>query len=104
MSVMNGFRSELINKIVGFNAHVTVKPYENKIDLNKSNQSLQSISENLILSNSGEAIIIKSNISKGILIRGYQSKDFSKLKFLKMIHLQVTMKDYLIIIFLLEKN
>ena len=80
MSVMNGFRSELINKIVGFNAHITVKPYENKIDLNKSNQSLQSISENLILSNSGEAIIIKSNISKGILIRGYQSKDFSKLK------------------------
>ena len=80
MSVMNGFRSELINKIVGFNAHITVKPYENKIDLDKSNQSLQSISENLILSNSGEAIIIKSNISKGILIRGYQSKDFSKLK------------------------
>ena len=28
MSVMNGFRTELINKIVGFNAHVTVKPYE----------------------------------------------------------------------------
>ena len=83
MSVMNGFRSELINKIVGFNAHVTVKPYENKIDLNKSNQSLQSISENLILSNSGEAIIIKSNTSKGILIRGYQSKDFSKLKIFK---------------------
>ena len=26
MSVMNGFRTELINKIVGFNAHVTVKP------------------------------------------------------------------------------
>ena len=37
MSVMNGFRTELINKIVGFNAHVTVKPYENKIDLDKLN-------------------------------------------------------------------
>ena len=33
MSVMNGFRTELINKIVGFNAHVTVKPYENPISL-----------------------------------------------------------------------
>ena len=28
MSVMNGFRSELINKIVGFNAHAVVKPYD----------------------------------------------------------------------------
>ena len=37
MSVMNGFRSELINKIVGFNAHVTVKPYENAIDIKKLN-------------------------------------------------------------------
>ena len=31
MSVMNGFRSELINKIVGFNAHITVDTYENQI-------------------------------------------------------------------------
>ena len=30
MSVMNGFRTELINKIVGFNSHITVKPYEKK--------------------------------------------------------------------------
>ena len=28
MSVMNGFRTELINKIVGFNAHAVVKPYD----------------------------------------------------------------------------
>ena len=28
MSVMNGFRSELINKITNFNAHVIVKPYD----------------------------------------------------------------------------
>ena len=34
-SVMNGFRTELINKIVGFNAHVTVKPYETTIDTEK---------------------------------------------------------------------
>ena len=38
MSVMNGFRTELINKIVGFNAHVTVKPYENQINLEKLNK------------------------------------------------------------------
>ncbi len=81
MSVMNGFRSELINKIVGFNAHITVKPYEsliNKDELKKSN--LKFISENLILSNSGESIIIKKDFSKGIMLRGYSVQDFPKLK------------------------
>ena len=81
MSVMNGFRTELINKIVGFNAHITVKPYDNQINTDKLKKSnLNLISENLILSNSGEAIIIKSENSKGIVLRGYSSKDFSKLK------------------------
>ncbi len=80
MSVMNGFRTELINKIVGFNAHITVDPYENKIKLDEINSNLKNISKNLILSNSGEAIIIKKETSKGILLRGYNSKDFSKLE------------------------
>ena len=31
MSVMNGFRTELINKILGFNPHIIVKPYEKKL-------------------------------------------------------------------------
>ena len=80
MSVMNGFRTELINKIVGFNAHVTVKPYEEKIEIEKmSNQNLKSISKNLMLSNSGEGIIINKDITKGIILRGYSKKDFAKL-------------------------
>ena len=84
MSVMNGFRTELINKIVGFNAHITVKPYEKKIvidDLSKTN--LNFISNNLILSNSGEAVIIQKDTSKGIVLRGYYKDDFSKLKIIK---------------------
>ena len=80
MSVMNGFRTELVDKIIGFNAHIIVKPYNVKIDKKDINQDLQSISKDTILSNSGEAIIIKNNTSKGVLLRGYQSNDFSKLK------------------------
>ncbi len=81
MSVMNGFRTELINKIVGFNSHITVKPYENRIKIDKNDQiQLNLISKNLILSNSGEAIIIKNNTTKGIVLRGYKSKDFSNLE------------------------
>ncbi len=85
MSVMNGFRTELINKIVGFNAHVTVKPYENKyINPARFNiPQLNSISKNLISSNSGEAIIFQKDVSKGIVLRGYSQKDFSKLKIVK---------------------
>ena len=81
MSVMNGFRTELINKIVGFNAHITVKPYDKSINFNNSqNDNLKFISKNLILSNLSEAIIIREQNSKGILLRGYLEKDFSKLE------------------------
>ena len=60
MSVMNGFRTELVNKIVGFNAHITVKPHDKSLDYNDFiNSKLESISESLILSNSSEAIIIR---------------------------------------------
>ena len=80
MSVMNGFRSELINKIVGFNAHISVKPYEKSLDsFDLKNNKLNLISESLILSNSSEAIIIREKSSKGILLRGYLENDFSKL-------------------------
>ena len=84
MSVMNGFRTELINKIVGFNAHISIKPYERLINLDKLNDSyLKLISNNLILSNSGEAIITTKNNTKGILLRGYKNEDFSKLEISK---------------------
>ena len=33
-----------------------------------------------LFSNSGEAIILKNNTSKGIVLRGYQSNDFSKFR------------------------
>ena len=84
MSVMNGFRSELINKIVGFNSHITVKTYDRSIDQKKiKNKNLSLISKNIFLSNSGEAIILKNNTSKGIVLRGYKNNDFSKLDIIK---------------------
>ena len=80
MSVMNGFRTELINKIVGFNSHITVKPYDVSINVDKINETkLKLISKNLILSNASEGIIINEKKSKGILLRGYIKEDFSKL-------------------------
>ena len=84
MSVMNGFRTELINKIVGFNAHVTVKPYESPISLEQlDNENLKLISEELILSNTGEAIVISKDYTKGLILRGYSSENFLKLDVVK---------------------
>ena len=82
MSVMNGFRTELINKIVGFNSHVTVKPYSNSINETKINNKLKLISKNIVFSNSGEAIILKNNNTKGIVLRGYKQNDLLNLEVL----------------------
>jgi len=84
MSVMNGFRTELINKIVGFNAHVTVKPYDTPINIEKLNNNiLKLISNDLIFSNIGEAIVINKDYTKGIVLRGYNNQDFTKLDIVK---------------------
>ena len=84
MSVMNGFRTELINKIVGFNSHLTIKSYDQPINKSKTEtNNLKSISNNIMFSNSGEAIILKNKTSKGIVLRGYLSNDFSKLDIIK---------------------
>ncbi len=81
MSVMNGFRNELIDKIVGFNAHVTVDPYEKQIDSSKlNNENLKLISQDLIFSSSGEAVLLNKDFTKGIVLRGYKTSDFAKLQ------------------------
>ena len=84
MSVMNGFRTELINKIVGFNSHLTIKSYDQLIDKSKiERNNLKAIIENSLFSNSGEAIILKNETSKGVVLRGYLSDDFSKLEIIR---------------------
>ena len=63
MSVMNGFRTELTNKILGFNPHVTIKPYNNeKIDL-KFKDRLKKKFPNIqaLDSYSGEGVIINND-------------------------------------------
>ena len=80
MSVMNGFRTELINKINGFNPHLKIFTYQSSIDLSKlKNDKIESISENFLLSNTGEAVIIHNSYTKGIILRGYLRDDFKKL-------------------------
>ncbi len=80
MSVMNGFRTELINKINGFNPHLKIFSYQNSIDLTKlKSREIREISKNFFLSNSGEAVIVHNSYTKGIILRGYLRDDFKKL-------------------------
>ena len=84
MSVMNGFRTELVNKILGFNAHIIVQPYSNSIKKSYLNdKTLQDVSEYLIYTNSTEGVMIGKDITKGLSVRGYSADNFLKLNFIK---------------------
>jgi len=84
MSVMNGFRTELVERIVGFNAHVTIKPYEKPIDDKLfTNKDLINLSNTFLYSNNSEGVLINKNYTKGLLLRGYLPDDFKKLSVVK---------------------
>ena len=84
MSVMNGFRTELIDKLVGFNAHAVVKSYDKKLKIDFDiTKNISNEIDNIILSNDGEAVILNKNSTKGVLLKGFLSEDFSKLNVLK---------------------
>ena len=80
MSVMNGFRSELIDKIVGFNAHVVVSSYSENYNKNEiNNTNLHSISNKALVTNNSEGILLSNSNASGVLFRGYNFSDFDKL-------------------------
>ena len=87
MSVMNGFRTELVGKIIGFNPHVVIKPYEISINENLfKNSELVNLSRTFVYSNSGEGVLINKDYTKGLLLRGYLPDDFKKLSIVQNIN------------------
>jgi len=85
MSVMNGFRTELINKILGFNPHIIVKPYDKKInkdDLNK----LINLNDEILRTSftfSGQGILINRENTTGILVRSYNQNEIRKIDLIR---------------------
>jgi len=81
MSVMDGFRTELVNKILGFNPHIIVKPYDKKIiesELNKLNE-LNNYITRTSFTFSGQGILINRENTTGILVRSYKNDDINKI-------------------------
>ena len=59
---MNGFRTELVDKIVGFNPHAVIKTYNSSIDESIfNNKDLNNLSNVFVYSNSGEGVLINKN-------------------------------------------
>ena len=87
MSVMNGFRTELTNKILGFNPHVIIKPYnESKIDSKFRDQLAKNFTNIQVLdSYSGEGVVINNDYAKGLMIKGLDQDNEKNLNFLKKI-------------------
>ena len=85
MSVMNGFRAELISKILGFNPHIIVKPYEKKISKDALN-SLEKLKDKISrvdFSFNGQAILISKENTTGILVRSYFQDDIDRIDLIK---------------------
>ena len=71
MSVMNGFKTELTNKILGLNPHIVVQPNGFDIDdkyIFKIKDNFKDISVSKTYS--GEGIIINNDQAKGIIFKG----------------------------------
>ena len=86
MSVMNGFRAELVNKIVGFNSHIIIQSNDIKNDLKLTNsKNIKNLSSSTLESSMGEVVLINKNFTKGLSLRGYKVNDFKKLEIFKNI-------------------
>ena len=83
MSVMNGFRTDLTNKILGLNPHLTIQSNGYKIEKSfvenlKNKYEYFKVARSL----TGEGIIINNEKAKGVIIKGIEKKDLKK--FLKI--------------------
>ena len=86
MSVMNGFRAELVDKIVGFNSHIIIQSNDIKNDLKLTNsKNIKNLSSGILESSMGEVVLINKNFTKGLSLRGYKVNDFKKLEIFKNI-------------------
>ena len=84
MSVMNGFRTELTEKILGFNSHITIKPYSSNISEEfYSNLQEEYKNTKVIKVYNGEAVVMMSDSAKGVLIRGVDSEKIEEIDFFK---------------------
>ena len=83
MSVMNGFRIDLTNKILGFNPHIIMKPYNGSIDNTYNTLKKKYNKFEIKTSYSGEGVIVSNDLVKGVMVKGINKSEIKKKDFLK---------------------
>jgi len=76
MSVMNGFKTDLTNKILGLNPHIVIQPNGYKIDdqyILKLKNDFKEI--NLSKSFTGEGIVLSNEIARGVILKGVDKNE-----------------------------
>jgi lipoprotein-releasing system permease protein len=83
MAVMNGFREELTNRLLGINGHLNI--YSKNNEIIKGNLNIfESLNLNLdfVPHSQTQALLITDNSSKAVILRGYDNKYLPKDHFL----------------------
>ena len=83
MAVMNGFRTELLNKILGINGHVVAQPLDGPLtDYAAVADRLSKVSgvKFVIPLVEGQALASSPSASGGVLVRGLRAQDLGKLQ------------------------
>ena len=79
MSVMNGFRIDLTNRIIGLNSHLNIFSSENIIKNKEANKLISNIDNSFFIQHfkslETNGLIIKLQNSKGVMIKGYDTYD-----------------------------
>ena len=83
LSVMNGFRKELFDKILGLNGHVIVRPlarpFNDFVDTADRLNAVPGVKFSLPVVE-GQVMVSSQSNSSGIIVRGLRAKDLDNLK------------------------
>ena len=95
MSVMNGFKTDLTNKILGLNPHLVIEPNGFKINedyIKKLKKEFKEI--RLSKSFSGEGIIISQENAKGVILKGIDKREENISKFFNKFFASGNLKNF----------
>ena len=82
MSVMNGFKKDLTQKILGLNPHIVIQPNSFEIDSNYISILKKNFDKiTLSRSYSGEGIAISNDKAKGVILKGIDKKEKNNIVF-----------------------
>src|SRR5499427_5976395 len=82
MAVMNGFRKELLGKILGLNGHLLVQPLESPLsDWEQVADRISQIPGVMLAAPlvEGQALASSPFNAAGVLVRGYRARDIAKM-------------------------